>query len=90
MRVEIPPLPLDAIRQMFLQIADRFESDPNLNSVLLLADGMPLAAELLGHAVNDSDSVDGLLTRLMGRTGERCNRNGPAEQVRVPASASEG
>ena len=79
-RIEMPPLPLDAIRRVFLQIADRFESDPHLNSVLELADGMPLAAELLAHAVIDSDSVDGFLARW--KTGRRGVFNNPSENRR--------
>ncbi len=61
--MEVYPLPRAAVRAIFLKIAgDHHKRDPRLNEVLALADGMPLAAELLGGVVREHDTLAKFLT----------------------------
>ncbi|KAF8185372.1 hypothetical protein K438DRAFT_2020105 [Mycena galopus ATCC 62051] len=56
------PLPADAAHETFIDIADDFHSSRDIDKLLLLTDGMPLAVDLLAHLV-DHEGCSSVLTR---------------------------
>ncbi|KAJ7199392.1 P-loop containing nucleoside triphosphate hydrolase protein, partial [Mycena pura] len=58
----LKPLPADAARQMFTDIADDFHEPKEIDQLLQLTDNMPLAVDLVAHLV-DYDSCASVLAR---------------------------
>ncbi|KAJ6503794.1 hypothetical protein C8R45DRAFT_757466, partial [Mycena sanguinolenta] len=58
----LTPLPADAAHEMFMDIADDFHPSEDIDKLLLLTDGMPLAVNLLAHLV-DHEGCSSVLTR---------------------------
>lgn len=79
--VQVPQLPLDQARKVFLAIAgERYGEDPNLAPLLTDLDGMPLAIELLAGAAEGEPDLAALRRRwTQERTGllRRAGTAGP-------------
>ncbi|KAJ7458953.1 P-loop containing nucleoside triphosphate hydrolase protein [Mycena latifolia] len=58
----LKPLTHDAAREMFIDIVDEGHSAEDINKLLLLADNMPLAIDLIAHLV-DYEGVSSVLRR---------------------------
>ncbi|KAJ6603372.1 hypothetical protein DFH09DRAFT_1124279 [Mycena vulgaris] len=56
------PISNDAARQTFIDIAEDFHSDHDMNQLLALTDNMPLAVNLMAHLV-DYEGCHNVLTR---------------------------
>ncbi|KAJ7738719.1 P-loop containing nucleoside triphosphate hydrolase protein [Mycena metata] len=52
----LKPLPIDAARQTFIDIADSFHPSDEVEQLLRLTDCMPLAVNLIAHLVDDEGS----------------------------------
>jgi hypothetical protein len=58
----LKPLAQDAARQTFMDIADDIHEIKDIDKVLLLANNMPLAVDLIAHLV-DSEGIPSVLSR---------------------------
>ncbi|KAJ7466358.1 hypothetical protein FB451DRAFT_1260710 [Mycena latifolia] len=58
----LKPLGLDAARQTFIDIVDDIYETKDIDKILLLADNMPLAIDLIAHLV-DSEGIPSVLSR---------------------------
>jgi hypothetical protein len=58
----LQPLDQNAAHQMFIDIADDIHKTEDIDKILLLADNMPLAIDLIAHLV-DSEGISSVLSR---------------------------
>ena len=58
----LKPLGQDAARQIFIDIADEIHETKDIDTLLLLADNMPLSIDLVAHLV-DSEGISSVLSR---------------------------
>ncbi|MGH8571982.1 MAG: AAA family ATPase, partial [Gammaproteobacteria bacterium] len=86
--VQVPQLPLDQGRKVFLAIAgERYGEDPNLDPLLTHLDGMPLAIKLLAGAAEGEPDLAALSRRwTQERTGLLRRAGAAGQQVSAAAS----
>ena len=78
-RIDVPPLPDDSSRDLFLEIAGtKFSDDPHLGDLLGALDGLPLAVELMAYAAETEPTLESLWQRWRSER-TRLLKRGPGD-----------